>query len=368
MRADLQGSFNFTDLQGLGALRREAREDTPEARRVVAQQFEALFLNQLLKQMRDATAVIDSGLVDRDRMRFHEDMLDQQMALTLSQGRGIGLADAILRQIGGEPAETRPAAPVSSPNAPAATAPMLPADARHGRAGGLQPAAVIREAPAPEAMFRARAAASEPFAPDTPEDFVDALWPYAEGAARRLGVPAEVLVAQAALETGWGRHMIRDAAGQNSFNLFGIKATGGWEGRQARVSTLEFINGVPERRQEPFRVYDGLAQSFEDYVRLIESRPRYAEARAATTVAEYARALQAGGYATDPEYAEKIIAIVERGLPGRPAPEHGVPVQPVLAQPMPGPDGSRDQVRTASADKGRSELAARVRPATGDEA
>ncbi len=353
MRADLQGSFTFTDLQGLGALRREAREDTPEARRVVAQQFEAMFLNQLLKQMRDATAVIDSGLVDRDRMRFHEDMLDQQLALTLSQGRGIGLADAILRQIGGEPAESRPATPVSAPNAAASAGSMLPADVRHGRAAGLQPGVFVREVPMAEIAFRPRAAAPEPFSPATPDDFVDAVWPHAERAARRLGVPAEVLVAQAALETGWGRHMIRDASGQNAFNLFGIKATGGWDGRQARVSTLEFINGIPERRQEPFRVYDGLAQSFEDYVRLIESRPRYAEARAATTAADYARGLQAGGYATDPDYANKIIAIVERGLPGRPVAVDG---------------GFRDQVHTAAADNSESELAARVRPATGDEA
>ncbi|MCC5863292.1 MAG: flagellar assembly peptidoglycan hydrolase FlgJ [Gammaproteobacteria bacterium] len=239
----------------------------------------------------------------------------------------------------------------AGPGVAAAAFPLQPSDSLHGRAGGLQPATGLAR-PAPEAEFRTVPAARAAFAPETPEDFVDAVWPHAERAARRLGVPADVLVAQAALETGWGQHMISDAAGENAFNLFGIKATGRWDGRQARVSTLEFVNGVPERRQEPFRVYDGLAQSFEDYVRLIESLPRYAEARTATTAADYARGLQAGGYATDPDYAAKILAIVERGLPGRPAPHER---------------GFRDQVHTAAADNTPSELAARVRPAPGDE-
>jgi peptidoglycan hydrolase FlgJ len=220
--------------------------------------------------------------------------------------------------------------------------------------GGLKPGRLRDPVAVPPAAPSAQAGRVEAdFRPETPEAFVAQLWPHAQRAARRLGVPAEVLVAQAALETGWGRHMIRDASGGPSFNLFGVKAAGDWQGRQASVSTLEFINGVPERRREPFRVYSGLGESFADYVRLIESRPRYAEARAATTAAEYARQLQAAGYATDPDYATKIIAIVERGLPGRPAAVADVP---------------RDQVHTRAADIQTSGLAAPARAVAGDEA
>jgi flagellar protein FlgJ len=340
MTASLNAAFTFTDMQGLGELRREAAADSPDARRAVAQQFEALFLNQMLKQMRDASAVVDGGLVDRDRMRFHEDMLDQQLSLSLSRGRGIGLADSILRQLGGEEGVGRPHSPAGPVTLP-------------GRAQQL-----LQDATAPTSRVQdsrraasAGAAAAENFAPETPAAFVAELRPHAQRAARRLGIPAETLIAQAALETGWGRHMIRDGAGAPSFNLFGVKATGGWQGGRANVSTLEFINGVPERRREPFRVYEGIAQSFDDYVKLIESRPRYQAALAAGSSEGYLRGLQAGGYATDPDYADKILAIIERGLPqGRGA----APAQ-------------LDQVHSAAADSMATGRAGRPRAAAGDE-
>lgn len=271
MTAAIDASFNFTDLQGLSALRREAAADTSEARRAVAQQFEALFLQLMLSQMRNASSV-DGGLIDQDKMRFHQDMLDNQMALTLSQGRGIGLADSILRQLDGPPARVAPMAPAMQ---------------------------------------------NLPLAADDPATFVESIWPHAQHAARSLGVDPEVLVAQAALETGWGRSMPKDGDGRPSFNLFGIKAGSSWDGPRVHVSTMEFIDGVPERRREPFRVYGSPAESFADYVALLQRSPRYRQAVEAGSVEGFAAGLQAGGYATDPHYADKLVDIVRRGLPGR---------------------------------------------------
>ncbi len=349
MSAGIDAAFTFTDLQGMASLRREAASDTPEARRAVAQQFEALFLNQMLKQMRDASSVIDGGLVDRERMRFHEDMLDQQMSLTLSRGRGIGLADSILRQLGGaQGAASTPVSPTGPVRLPGDVGSALPEVARY-----VQPTSRPAATPLSDA--------AQQFAPQTPEAFVAALLPHARRAAKRLGVPPDVLIAQAALETGWGQHMITDAAGGPSNNLFGIKATGGWQGRQASVSTLEFINGVPERRREPFRVYPSIAESFDDYVQIIENRPRYAPARDARNSGDYARGLQAGGWATDPDYAAKIMSIVERGLPG----VRGSEAQ--AARPTDTPDPQRDQVHTRVADNEASALVARLRAISGDE-
>lgn len=317
--AAFDAAFNFADLQGLGALRREAAAgDSPKARRAVAEQFEALFLNLMLKQMRDAS-VFDGGLVDRERMAFHEGMLDQQLALTLSRGRGIGLADSIMRAFG-----EAPAAPASAPSTPQTIAPT--ASTPHATSSAIAPTStpISTSTSATSAAPAARTASPKTappadFRPGTPDAFVDAVWPHAEKAARELGVPPDVLVAQAALETGWGRSMIRGRDGTASFNLFGIKAGAGWDGARAVVTTLEFEGGVPQPRREPFRVYANVGDSFDDYVALVKGRSRYSQALDAATPEDYVRALQAGGYATDPHYADKILAIVDRGLPGRPA-------------------------------------------------
>ncbi|MBN1238769.1 MAG: flagellar assembly peptidoglycan hydrolase FlgJ [Gammaproteobacteria bacterium] len=320
MTAELNAAFNFTDLGGLGALRREAAQDSPEARRVVAQQFESMFLSLVLSSMRGA-AEIDGGLVDNDRLRLAQDMHDRQLALTLSQGRGIGLAESILRQLGDAP----PAASRSGGADPAARALRFAMPARAGEPGGPttrkdREAGAITAAPRSPHRVPASGVSTrgQPRAsvPASPERFVADAWPYARRAAERLGVPAEVLIAQAALETGWGEHMIRDASGASSFNLFGIKAGSSWPGRRISVQTLEFVGGVPERRRDAFRAYDSLAESFEDYVALVRGQTRYRAALEAEDARAYVEALQDGGYSTDPRYADKIMAIVERGLPG----------------------------------------------------
>jgi flagellar protein FlgJ len=303
-------SFDATNPQGLAALR--GAGDTADARRAVAKQFEAMFLGMMLREMRQASSVIDGGLIDKDRIELQQRMFDEQIALSLAQGRGIGLADALLRQWAG-PASANLAGHVGD------SLGIAGFDGR-GTSATLAPRAaddsadnVSAEAPSPtrETLSESRALAS-----GAPEDFVAALWPHAARAARRLGTLPGVLIAQAALETGWGRSLPRNQYGESSLNLFGIKADRDWHGPRAVVTTLEFVDGVPEQRREPFRMYKGVAEAFDDYAALVESRPRYAEALGASTPAAYVEALQRGGYATDPDYARKILDILAR-LPGR---------------------------------------------------
>lgn len=304
-------SFDSTNPQGLAALR--GAGDTPDARRAVAKQFEALFLNMMMRQMRQASSVIDGGLIDKDRIELQQGLFDEQIALSLAQGRGIGLADALLRQLGG-PAPANLAGNAGEPlgvsgfNGRGTSAALAVRAAEHSS----EKLTAEAKSPSPQAVDESRALAS-----GAPADFVAALWPHAAEAAQRLGTLPGVLIAQAALETGWGRSVPRNQHGKSSLNLFGIKADRDWQGPRAVVTTLEFVDGVPEQRREPFRMYKSVAAAFDDYVALLESRPRYAEALRARTPAAYAEALQRGGYATDPDYARKVLAILARGLPGR---------------------------------------------------
>jgi flagellar protein FlgJ len=298
MNPNAAQTFNFADFQGFAALRREAAADTPAARRAVAQQFEALFLSQLLGQMRDASGV-EGGLFDEEAIRPYQNMHDQQLALSLASGPGIGLAESVLRQLGDGAAAERPR-PES------------------GLANPDRLARIVRRPAAdPIAPQRGEVTRGSPAADVSPAEFVTAIRPHAEQAARRLGIAPDVLIAQAALESGWGRGQIVHPDGRPSHNLFGIKATPGWRGDRVTVSTLEFVNGVPEQRREQFRAYSDLGAAFDDYVRIIGGQSRYDAALRAGTGEGYLRGLQAGGYATDPRYADKILSILRGGLPGR---------------------------------------------------
>ncbi len=324
MTASLDAAFNFTDIAGLAALRREAKADTPEALHAVAQQFEAMFLNMMLQQMRSSVGV-DGGLIDREQVAFHEQMFDQQLSLTLSRGNGIGIAEAIVRDFGGRSGVT-PAVSAGIGRADPGRAPRGVTAGALDAVAASGPAADRRTGSTDGAPPSGRAARATPsatgadtsFRPRTQEEFVQALWPHAERAAARLGIAPDVLVAQAALESGWGQHQIRGAHGEPSFNLFGVKTGSVWTGGRAQVSTLEFIDGVPQRKREAFRMYGSIRESFDDYVALVRGNARYAPAVSATSAEGYLRGLQAGGYATDPDYADKILGILERGLPGRP--------------------------------------------------
>jgi flagellar protein FlgJ len=280
----------YTDFQGFTQMRKEARQQTPEAIKQVAKQFESLFVQMMLKSMRDA--VPDGGLFSSDQQRMYQDMFDKQLSLNISNGRGLGLAPVIERQLGGEAA--------------AAVNEKQLQDYMHSPIAAQQWAARLAAIDHP---YGAQPANSRPAVHDwqRPEQFVDDLWPHAVEAGKRLGVDPQVLIAQSALETGWGQQMRQLPNGDNSYSLFGIKAHGDWPGKTLAVSTLEYREGSMQREQARFRAYDSIGDAFRDYVDFIESSPRYQRALEHGFNADaYARELQRAGYATDPDYAAKI--------------------------------------------------------------
>lgn len=238
------------DPAALQRIRAQAHSDKPGALRAAAQQFEALMLNTLLKSMRDTTR--QDTPFDSDQTRLLQSMLDQQLAQVMA-ARGIGLADKI--------------------------------------AGQLAPAA--------------------PAGPRAAQDFVERFWPHAREAGRATGVAPRFILAQAALESGWGGAEIRNADGSASHNLFGLKAGRDWRGPVAEARTTEFVNGEPQPAVERFRSYASYAEAFADYAALLRSQPRYAAAlQGGQDATAFAESLQRGGYATDPMYADKLVRVI----------------------------------------------------------
>ncbi len=291
----------YTDFQGLSALRAGARENSEESLREIAGQFEAMFIQMMLKSMRDAS--LGEGLMDSDHVKTYQSMFDQQIAIDLSKRNSLGLADMIVQQlskINGETVDTpgeglTPAGPVQH---------TLSQDAMR-----RVPVAVNIDA-APRSESESHSDRND-WRPDSPESFVKALWPHARRAADELGTRPEVLISQAALETGWGKHMIRGTDGGNSFNLFGIKADSRWQGERAVTETVEFRDGLMRKERAVFRAYASPEESFSDYVDFLKSNPRYSEAlRQANDAPAFARALADAGYATDPDYSSKINRIM----------------------------------------------------------
>lgn len=277
----------YTDFQGLDALRSRAREDKEAALDEVSRQFESLFLQMMLKSMRDAS--FGGGLFDSQQSEFYRDMYDQQMSVELSKQQGIGLADVLKRQLGGERMTAQTGLQIEDYQGQ----PVL----RVNPTGETRPSAI-----------------AEPLLEDlgeTPEDFIEALWPVASEAAAKLDLAPEALIAQAALETGWGKHVMKNGHA-SSHNLFGIKADSRWSGDRVQVGTLEYKDGVALKTRAAFRSYDSFADSFEDYVKFVGDNPRYASALAASADPKaYFRELQQAGYATDPAYAHKINRILD---------------------------------------------------------
>lgn len=276
----------YTDPNGLAGLKAAARADAGAAAPEVARQAEALFLGELLKTLRNSG--FGPGLLDGPQADMYRDLLHRQLAMDLSQHGGLGFADVIAGAVGGKPGE----APVQ-----VAGLGGLP----RGLAG-LQP--LVRQQ-APTGTDTADF--------DSQSAFVTELWPHAQRVGQALGIDGRVILAQAALETGWGERLPRGADGQPSHNLFGIKAHG-WSGAVARVPTLEFRDGALQRETADFRVYGSYAEAFDDYARFLTENPRYRQALAADDAAGFAHGLQAAGYATDPAYAAKILRLMDSPL------------------------------------------------------
>ena len=285
------GSVVYNDFAGLAKLEAEAKQRSPEATREAARQFESLFVQMMLKSMRTASAVLAE-----DRDTTYEEMFDQQIALDLTRNKGLGIADMMVRQMGGAAAtDDGPAVDQSQ---------LKDRISASARANPLPPAVNTPKA--------SPIAGREDFRPDGPEGFLRKIWPMASAAAERLGIDPEAIAAQATLETGWGQRLIRDRAGVSGNNLFGIKADQRWTGDKVPVNTLEYENGLPRKQSAHFRAYPDLEAGFQDYVDFLTSNPRYQEATAGGLDPQgYAESLQRAGYATDPDYANKISDILD---------------------------------------------------------
>ena len=256
---DTSAATTYTDLNGLAALKRDP--DSPQAIKAVAEQVEAMFLQMMLKSMRDASASEDP---DGNEMGMYQDMFDKQVALTISQHADLGIGRLLKRQISGKPA------------------PSLP-----------------------------KSAAETGSIAATPAEFVNRMMPSIKTAAGSLGVNPMGLMAQAALETGWGQRMPRNADGSPSYNMFGIKAGEGWSGPKAIADSMEVTNGVAAPKRTAFRSYGSIEESVNDFAALLKNSPRYKDALAAgANASAYVARIGNSGYATDPEYGNKLNEIL----------------------------------------------------------
>lgn len=317
MNSMLNQTGLYADFAATAQLKRQARHDAAQSLPAVARQFEAIFMQMMLKSMRAATPGDD--LFGSSQMQTYRDMFDQQIALELSSQRGFGLAQVLQRQLQGRAGTIDDAAP-QQPLAP----PL-----RWGRTAASQPlptgqtaiaANAAKPAPRTPATQQAAPVDALPKAFKGPLDFVRSLWRHAKSAAAELGVNPSVLMAQAALETGWGKHAT------DSRNLFGIKADRAWRGPQVNRQTFEFHQGVLQRERAQFRSYDSYAESFRDYVAFLRDNPRYTRAlQQAGDPSAFMHALQDAGYATDPAYADKVLGIAEGATLQRALRELGEP-------------------------------------------
>jgi flagellar protein FlgJ len=287
---------SYMDIQGLGGLQASAASSPhdPATVRAVAQQFEALLIGMMMKSMRDAK--LSDGLMDTDQSRMYQEMLDQQLSLTLSQGRGLGIADMIVRSL--TPGTAAEAAHAAYSKGLKRTAPAVPV----GATTAATAASGTPATPAPGGQGSAVAG--------TPEEFVAVVLPDALAAGAALNVDPLALVAQAAVESNWGRQIPATESG-SSYNLFGIKADPAWDGRRTVKDTIEYTGGIAERRREPFRAYDSVAHGFADYVEFLKGNNRFSAALQQGRDPEaFVSALQQAGYATDPAYAAKVTAVM----------------------------------------------------------
>lgn len=307
----------YTDFQGLAELRAAAGKQSPEALRETARQFEAIFVQSMLKSMRDASG--GEGLFDSEQSNFYRDIYDRQMSLEMVKGRGLGVADMLMKSIGGGVDESQDATALQQ-NLVRHTGMLAPMPVANSPAPLVsftqgEPLIEIQAADASGSVFNNRPAAMPDgdWNPQTPEQFIRELMPHAVRGAAELGVEPGVIVAQAALETGWGRKMIRHPDGTNSFNLFGIKADTAWQGPRVQVPTLEYEGGVAVRKRDAFRSFSSLGDAVSGYVDFLKQNPRYRQALSmAGDSASFLNGLQQAGYATDPRYAEKIRSIMQR--------------------------------------------------------
>lgn len=312
------------DFSHLGRLKRGVQAGGQQQQvheQETAQQFEALLIQQMLKQARQASS---GGLFDSPQTRLAQSMGDEQMAMHLASP-GMGLAQALMafiRQARGDTGGVHATSDATPPELALSRLPHLrssisEAGSEQHKLSSISDLIDLLGRPAAAVEYLSGAIRG---APAHIHNFVDRMGAAARQASAESGVPARLILSQAALESGWGRREILNEDGSTTYNLFGIKATKSWKGKVAHIMTTEFENGVARKVVQPFRAYDSYAESFADYARLIGNNSRYSDVLTAPTAEEAARRIQAAGYATDPAYADKLISIMkyfERG-PGVP--------------------------------------------------
>ena len=288
----------YTDFSGLAALKRDAKTDDPETLRAVAKQYEGMFARMMIKSMRDAVGT--DPMFGSDEESSYQEMYDDQLSIEITKGKGLGLADMLVRQlqklgVGQKTDATQGAAQAAGAHGATISAPSA-AQALRKYQGASQNSSGNATVPVAS--------------PEDQASFITDVWPAAQEAGQQLGVDPHNLIAQAALETNWGTHVPRSASGRSSNNLFGIKAGSQWTGDSVAAGTQEYENGAAVSTTGEFRAYDSRAASFKDYVTLLRNNPRYAAAlNTGSNVHAFASALQQGGYATDPDYANKVTTI-----------------------------------------------------------
>lgn len=316
----------YTDINALQGIRKMGKENKDAALMEVAKQFESMFVNMMLTSMRDANSVFkEDSLFESPEMDFYEKMYDDQLGLTLSSGQGMGLAKVMYNQL-----KSNYNADIKNSgldqnklfgNQPGllmhneSLQRTIKAVERERHINSLRatppaptPSRVKKQLPEAVPVANGSGAKRQQFA--TPAEFVAALYPHAEKIGDELNVDPRAIVAQAALETGWGKHLISDNKGNNSFNFFGIKADQRWSGEKVEVATHEYRHGSMLKENAAFRSYPSLEDGLRDYAKFLQSGERYQQAINQGLDAEnYGHALQQAGYATDPQYGDKIQRI-----------------------------------------------------------
>ncbi len=341
-------SLSYTDLNAMSQMGVGSKANSQENLQRVAKQFESLFMNMMVKSMRQANAGFAEGNpLNTQQTKFYQDMYDNQLTVHLAEKQGVGLADVMMRQLSPNKASPAPVVADTQGQAQAgeqsdqsallarrrlaisssyravaeqATAGAAPAATQAEPSQQWQPmralAGVSRQATSTEQAISQGApgiASAAPTRFSNAQEFAEAMLPMARKAAAKLGVDPHYLVAQAALETGWGKSIIRESDGSSSHNLFGIKTHNTWGGDSASVMTTEYRDGVKGQERASFRSYESFEQSFDDYVSFLETNGRYKQALSSTANPDqFFRELQRAGYATDPQYARKVSQIAQK--------------------------------------------------------
>lgn len=304
----------YTDMSGLNKLKEAAIKDDPEALKAVGKQFESYFIHLMLKSMRDANKVFqEDSIFNSNEMEFYQQMMDSQVSLQLSKQGSLGLADMITKQIQSQYKlhESEEGAAVKNTendeSVSTKKSPVTSLDTFEGSITKAQPSVQVLETEQRSSLLMT----SDPDSFSSKQEFIDFMSPIAEKVAGEVGVDPKLLVAQAALETGWGKFIMKNGGG-SSYNLFGIKADRRWSGDTVQVQTLEYQNGIAARERASFRSYNSFEESFKDYVDFVTKQGRYEEAvNNISNAQQYIQSLHRAGYATDPQYSDKVMRIYQ---------------------------------------------------------